>query len=282
MTGVEPSSVNASHVDALRQRAYDVVLCTESVRHHTALWLALRLGAPNRVAFGHKGLTGLITTPIRLPHPMPWAAQFREMVTGITGVRPDDPLRPHVYLSEADRRAAWAEWNRLGYTATSRVLACSLTTKQQVGHVPPAFFVDVLRAVLAQDPDIRIVLCGTLDDGRILRPVADALGARASLSVGALSLLPYAAFLARCGAFFGRDSGPRHLANAVETPVFFVRNLGTSAVETGKYCSTEHDVAPDGEYLNSQVIAERLNNLDKVTIAGQIVSSVNARAQRRD
>jgi ADP-heptose:LPS heptosyltransferase len=272
MTGVEPSSVDAAHAHALDQRKYDVVLCTESVRHQTALRLALRLGVPNRVAYAHKGLTGLMTRAVRLPHPMSRPAQFRAMVANVTGTPASTELRPRVYLSEADHRAAMGEWLRLGYTTQSRVLACSLTTRQTVGQPPLDFFIRVLRDVLEKDSDIRIALCGTLVDGQSLRQVADAVGPRASLSVGALPILAYAAFLQRCGAFFGADSGPRHLANAVGTPVFFVRNLATSAVEAGRYCESERDIAPDGEYLSDPEISALLSRVDGQQLVDHIIN----------
>ena len=47
----------------------------------------------------------------------------------------------------------------------------------------------------------------------------------------------------RCSLVFCPDSGPRHIANAVGTPVVFVRNLFSDRVETGSYCSNEWDLA---------------------------------------
>lgn len=271
MSGVNPSSTGPSHVEALRTRQYDVILCTESVRHHTALRLALRLGIPNRVAFVHKGLSALVTYPVRLPHPMSRPAQFREMVASLTGMPIDEPLRPKVFPAPADHEAADIAWKRFGFAPHERVIACSMTTRQHTGRTPPQFFIDILQTVLERDPDVRIVLCGTLDDGRTLRTAADALGPRAVLCVGALSILGYAAFLQKCRAFFGSDSGPRHLANAAGIPVVFVRNLATSAVEAGTYCSTEWDAAPSGEYLTDAQIEIELGRVNRLGVAARLV-----------
>jgi len=278
MEGAEPSSVNTAHVQALDQRKYDAVLCTESVRHQTALRLALRLGVPNRVAYAHKGLTGLMTRAVRLPQPMSRPAQFRAMVEDLTGVTVKDELRPRVYLTESDQRAAMQEWLRLGFTMQSRVLACAPTTRQTIGRPPLDFFIRTLCEVLARDADIQIALCGTLEDAQQLRVVADAVGVRARLSVGALSVRAYAAFLRRCGAFLGADSGPRHLANAMKTPVFFVRNLATSAIEAGRYCASERDVAPDGQYMNDTEIAALLQKVDKRALAADIAALTTVRS----
>jgi ADP-heptose:LPS heptosyltransferase len=281
MSGATPSSIGTSHVEALRTRQYDVILCTESVRHHTALRLALRLGIPNRVAFVHKGLSAFVTHPVRLPHPMSRPAQFREMVTRVTGASIDEPLRPKVFPAPADRQAADAAWQRLGFAPEERVIACSMTTRQHLGQTPSRFFIDILKAVLERDPGVRIALCGTLDDGRILRAAADVLGPRAALCVGALSILGYAAFLQKCRAFFGSDSGPRHLANAAGIPVVFVRNLATSAVEAGTYCPSEWDAAPPTEYLTDAQIEAELGRVSRCGVATRLAEmAAAARAER--
>ncbi len=67
---------------------------------------------------------------------------------------------------------------------------------------------------------------------------------------GDLRLLPLACFLQRCAVVLCPDSGPRHLANAVGTPVVFVRNIAVGKVETGVYCETEIDVAPGLERVS--------------------------------
>jgi ADP-heptose:LPS heptosyltransferase len=145
-----------------------------------------------------------------------------------------------------------------------------------MGRTPPRFFIDILQTVLERDPDVRIVLCGTLDDGRTLRTAADALGPRAVLCAGALSILGYAAFLQKCRAFFGSDSGPRHLANAAGIPVVFVRNLATSAVEAGTYCPTEWDAAPSGEYLTDAQIEIELGRVNRLGVAARLVKMAAA------
>jgi ADP-heptose:LPS heptosyltransferase len=277
MLHASPGSVPRPHFEALRTRQFDAVLCTEGVNHETALWLALKLGVPNRVAFVHKGLSGLTTFPVRLPHPMSRPAQFRELVAQVTGRSVEGPLRPRIYPTPSDHAVAEAEWRRLGYKNGTRVIACSITTRQAIGKTPALFFRDVLREIVSLDPAIHIVMCGTLDDGPTLRATADAVGPQARLSVGQLSVRAYAAFLERCLGFFGSDSGPRHLANAAGIPVTFVRNLGTSSVEAGAYAPGEYDAAPEGsEYLSDAAIAEALRCVNPRVVAQRVLQRASA------
>ena len=87
------------------------------------------------------------------------------------------------------------------------------------------------------------------------------------------------ALLGRCSAFLGSDSGPRHLANAAQIPVFFVRNMGGSAAESGWYCETEHDVAPAGEYLSSAEMERALAAVNRTVVARALITAVASGAR---
>jgi len=54
--------------------------------------------------------------------------------------------------------------------------------------------------------------------------------------------------LGRCAVVVCPDSGSRHLGNAANTPVVFLRNLATPQEEGAAYCETEYDAieAPGG------------------------------------
>lgn len=261
-------------------RRFDVALCSDNVAHHHAVMLALRLGIPNRVAFNRKGLSGLITECIPLPGSIPHAAAFRRMVQTIAGEEDSSPLVPHIYPSGADRAAAQQEWNRLNLDDAEFVLACSATTRQTIGEYPPDFFVDILQRALRIAPRAHIVLGGVASDRELLETLAQQLGDRATVSAGVLGVLAYGALLRRCSAFIGTDSGARHLANAADIPVFFVRNMGTTESETGAYAPTEIDIAPHGEYLSPQAMRTALETVDRDAVASALVSA--ARRQARD
>ena len=274
------SAAAISDLDALRKRGFDVALCTENTRGYEALLLATRLGIPNRVGFVQKGFSGLATIGVPLAAPMSRPAQFRRMVETITRTPDESPLRPRVYPTAADRESADAEWRRLGLDDGRYVIATAITTRQTTGAFPPEFFAALLSRIAAARPRARVLLLGSSDDRTALDAVARVLGDRAVISAGRLALRGVVSLLARCVAFVGSDSGPRHLANAAEIPVFFVRNMGGSQAESGWYCATEVDVAPSGEYLSPAEMTQALARVDLDAVVREVVAAADAQSAR--
>lgn len=279
-TATRPGELSTSHMDALRATQYDAIICTNLVRHQEGLLLGLRLGIPNRVAFTHRGLSGLATLPVRLPHPMTPGQQSRVMAEAITGVADTSELRPRLFPTQGDLAAAADEFERLRLSHAGAILACSLTTRQAVGQVPAEFFSRIISNVHDNDPSIQIVLCGSAEDEATLRYAASKISGDVAISSGRMSVLAYAAFMERCSAFFGMDSGPRHLANAAGVPVFFVRNMAVRASEAGSYCPGETDIAPAGEFLDEDQLMQRLNSIDATLVAALIIAAIRENVVR--
>lgn len=245
--------IDAAHKKELATRGFDVVLCTNTLRHYPDLVLATRLGIPNRVGFAHKGLSGLITRPVAIDFPSPFPAYFRSLVGDVIGRNPDWSLTPEIFLDEVASSEAQRVIATLGLTGDRPVVACCLTTRQPHGNWPADFMVSAL-AEARTTADMDVVFCGTAGDRDGLNAIAAKLGGRVYVAAGDLSLRGFGAFLRECTALFTLDSGPRHLGNAVGTRVLFARNMSHSQVEAGKYCATETDCAPDGEYLSDAEI----------------------------
>jgi heptosyltransferase-2 len=237
----------------LRRRDFDVALCTNTLRPYADFALATALGIPNRVGFSHKGLSGLLTLPLAIDFPSPFPAYFRAMVAAVGNAPGAWELRPRLVLTEADRAAADRCWNELALDGTP-VVACVLTTRQPHGNWPAAHLVEALRLARAERR-FAVVLCGGAGDGEYLEQVAGTLGQPVHVVAGRLGLRALAAFLERCTALLTLDTGPRHLANAVGTPVIFARNLLHSRIEAGAYCPGEIDVAPPLEHLDDAGVA---------------------------
>ena len=96
---------------------------------------------------------------------------------------------------------------------------------------------------------IDVVLCGAASDRDVLEALRQDNRIKAPVLAGELGLRALVEFLRGCRAVICPDSGPRHLANAAGVPVFFFRNLRSSRVESGEYCESEHDFAPDAEFV---------------------------------
>jgi len=249
LSGDESWDLNSAGFEMLRNERYDVALCTNSIRNHPDLLLAVALGIPNRVAYSHKGLSGLITLPVGLKYPSPFPAYFREMVGMLTSYPADWPLTPRISIADEDERLAQECWARLQLEGKRAIASCP-TTRQPDGGWPHRFFTEALETVCA-DMSCVVVLCGAVSDEPVLRDLAARSSIECRTLAGALPLRAFAAFLRRCSLVFAQDSAPRHLGNAVGVPVAFLRNLAVSRVESGSYCDSERDLAPpDVQFAN--------------------------------
>lgn len=260
---------------ALRERAFDAALCTDHIDYGGDVLLALEVGIPNRATFVHKGLGGLSTFPVRPTMPQPAPAFFRLMVATLTGAEPAWDLTPRITLTVEDRRRAEEIWRELAIPAGRTVVACSITWRQSNPLWPSPSFMRTLE-LLGQRADLDVVLCGSAGDAAVLQAAAQASPLRCHVLAGRLSLRPLAALLGRCNAFLGPDSGLRHIANAVATPVVFTRNLAASQVETGVYCDNETDIAPPGDYLSRDRQITELARIDPMEVAGVIARAMRA------
>lgn len=257
----------------LRRREFDVVLCTNTLRHYPDLALAVALGIPNRVAFSYKGLSGLITraAPIRFPSQYP--VYFQTMVAEIGGVAPDWKLRPRVYPSDDDHSAAAAALDSSGLSSDAEIVVCSLTTRQAAGNWPRSHLIAALEAAHAQRK-FDVVLTGGPNDGAELDTAASELSFPARVLSQPLGLRAFTAFLSRCSVLLTLDSGPRHLGNAAGIPVLFARNLSHSRVEAGKYCETEIDLAPRLEYLSDDNARKVVAAIPPARTAGSLLEAL--------
>jgi heptosyltransferase-2 len=264
----------------LRQREFDVVLCTNTLRHYPDLALGVALGIPNRVAFSYKGLTGLITRSAPIQFPSPYATYFRGMVADVTGRTPDWDLQPRVYLNDEDHATALRAREWLGLADNAEVVACSLTTRQASGNWPPSHLLAALESARAERK-FEVVLTGGPGDSAEIASAARQLPFAVRVLPGNLGLRSYAAFLARCSALLTLDSGPRHIGNAAGIPVLFARNLSHSRAEAGKYCATEIDLAPPVEFLSDEDARRIVAGIPTLQTARTLVDTLAAAANRQ-
>jgi ADP-heptose:LPS heptosyltransferase len=258
----------------LKRRQFDVVLCTNTLRHYPDLALSVALGIPNRVGYTYKGLSALITrgAPIQFPNAYP--AYFRAMVADITVRPPTWPLRPRIYPDDESTSAASQAWDSMRFS-DEHVIACSLTTRQASGNWPISHLLAALEQARSQ-VQFEVVLTGAASDANDVADAARQLSFPARILAGGLSLRGYASFLAHCSALLTLDSGPRHIGNAAGIPVLFARNLSHSMVEAGKYCDTEIDLAPLVEYLSDSETKKVVSGLSPAKTASRIVETLTS------
>ena len=71
---------------------------------------------------------------------------------------------------------------------------------------------------LAQRYESKVILTGAEEEAPLCRAIADEMTAKAIVAAGETSLAELAAVMARCRLVLGVDSGPLHLAVAMDTP----------------------------------------------------------------
>jgi ADP-heptose:LPS heptosyltransferase len=253
LDGVVEASMHAMPFAERRMRLMamnvDGVLCYNSAGYWRELVLTAAAGIPSRVGFVHKGFSGLVTHPISIRLPQSYPALFRGLVAQLAGRAPDWSLRPQVYPSEADQRAAaalWAEF-RLG-EGGKPVVVCFLTSRSAFAVWPFDYVASALQGVV-RETGADIILCGSAADAPILERVRARLDFPCFLNAGRLHLRALVCFLRRCQLVFTPDSGPRHLANAAGVPVVFIRNPSHGRIAAGAYVDTEYDLGGPDECL---------------------------------
>jgi len=258
----------------LKQRQFDVVLCTNTLGHYADLALSVALGIPNRVGYTYKGLSALITRGAPIQFPSAYPEYFRAMVADVAGRAPTWPLKPRVYPDDESIAAASAVWNEMGLRE-GYVVACSLTTRQASGNWPISHLLAALEQTRSQK-QFEVVLTGAASDANELADAAKQLSFPVRVLAGRLSLRAFASFLGRCSALLTLDSGPRHIGNAAGIPVLFARNLSHSMVEAGSYCDTEIDLAPRVEHLSDAETKKVVAGLSPAKTAGQLVATLRS------
>ena len=260
-------------LETLAETDFDAAICTSSWRIHEDLKLALKLDIPNRAALAHKGFSAWITHPMNPPTAetsMPYAMEiwslFRQLAQSDEAV--PNVLRPEIRLSDDVRSSCakkTAAWNDTG--SQSKRLAVFTTSRQPVEQWPAASFRELVRQMA--ETDWQVVVFGSAGDRSRLDTIVAGTSARAS--AGELTFGELAVWLESCTTALCTDSGPRHLGNAVGTPVFFFRNLRSAPVGTGTYCATETDLVPAGlQTLDRSRQAKILAEITPAFVAKQL------------
>jgi ADP-heptose:LPS heptosyltransferase len=257
---------------ASRIGEFDAVVCYNSGASWRETIAAWRWKVPNRAAYVHKGFSALATHSIPIRRPQSYPAYFRDLVSHLTGLSPDWPLRPLVYPGAAHEREASDLWQHLELGARP-VVAAFITSRQASGVWPAERFGESLR-VLHERLDCETLLLGSAEDEPALQATRERLGLASRVVAGKLSLLGLVCFLRRCRVVLATDSGPRHLANAAGVPVCFVPNLAVAKIETGAYLDTETDLAPDLESVPAAGQAAAFASIDPRRVAEIVAATL--------
>jgi heptosyltransferase-2/heptosyltransferase-3 len=215
-SSLAPYRLLAATAGKLRGANYDTVVILR-FDHWWGAWLAAAAGIPRRI--GHDWPE---TRPF-LTRALPYRSDRHEVEQNaavlaalVPGVVADlGPTRYHV--TDADR--GWiADWlAAAGYASGQYLIAIHPGAGAAVKQWPAELWVQVASR-LAERPDTRVVLTGGPGERKLVESVATRLARPALNAAGATTLGQLAALYARCALVLGSDSGPLHLAAAVDAP----------------------------------------------------------------
>lgn len=143
-------------------------------------------------------------------------------------------LRPEVWLDEETRRSA----GRLIDGANIPLVAISPGAKRPTKRWLPENY-GRLCSLLLKTGRVKVVLLGDLDDIEVAEKVKKSTKGHLIDLTGKTSLLQLAAVLERSSVLVTNDSGPMHMASAVNTPVVAI--FGPTVPEFGFYPLGERD-----------------------------------------
>lgn len=221
----------------LRRHRYDLVVDFQGLLRSAACAKLARGGAIVGFARPREHLASLayrhrIATPVSAVH-----AVDRNLFLAAAAVGYEGPLAPRWELIDDPAAAATAA----ALLATSHVppnapcLAVFPGTRWPTKQWPPEFFATVIGAVAAAAPDFRFLILGTPAEAaagaRLAATVAD--GRVANLA-GRTDLSTMVAVIHRCRAMLCNDTGPMHLAVALQVPTFALFGP-TDPARTGPY-----------------------------------------------
>lgn len=263
-----PPGPGSREFEMLRARRYDVAICYDSGMYLRPLRLAVDLGIPNRVGYVHKGFSVWVTHPVQISYPMPFPGYFRDLVSQLTGESPTWPLIPIIGGNTRSTQPEQAQ-------SAGVHLACFPATRQPGAECVSDAIARTLAAFETLAPNAKTMLLGSASELDMIGSLKGKHGLRAEILTPPLPLKELVAFLSGCRAVLSADSGPRHLANAAGTKVFFLRNLASDTTETGRYLDSETDLLADTDSCWQATRRRRiLDGFDTSSAASTIFGSL--------
>ena len=207
----------------MRGRRFDLALLLSN-SFHTA-FLACMGGARQRVGYARDCRSVLLTRGLRPPRrkwrirPTPMVDYYLKLAEAV-GCPPEDP-RLELATTPADERSAAEVWRRLGIRSDGRVIL--LTSSGAFGAAklwPVEHFARLARLIVDRlDHDV-LVVCGP-KERQIARRIIEQAGRPRvfSMAEAPMDLGTSKACLRRGRLMVSTDSGPRHVAAALGSPV---------------------------------------------------------------
>ncbi len=202
--------------DDLRKRHFDLTIDARmDLRSNVVAFMS---GAPRRVGFGFGGGSFLLTDAVNAqPDAHHRVVDWMTLMSALSDSRDTESaeslarrLPPLLKVSDAEREAAAKTLAAHGITDTDTVIAIHAGARDERRRWPMRNFANVARA-LATRHGAKIV--------QFLEPGANEPAPGVADAVLRTTLREMMAILDRCDLFLCNDSGPMHIADALDVPV---------------------------------------------------------------
>ena len=206
---------------AIRQARYDMVIDLLTVP--ITAWITRFSGARWRVGFDKgKWRSKLYNTRVKYPSTGGSLEAKLAIFQGMTfPVRIDRHY--DVVITAKERDDMRARMLAAGIPAEVPVLLFSPISRLGLKNWPEAYFVDLIDYCLAQYGAHAVMIWGP-DEREAVHALANRLAQRERVvtSLQTSDVRELAVLSSCCNLFIGNDSGPRHIAEAVDTPTFTI------------------------------------------------------------
>ena len=211
-------------VRRLRSRRYDIAV---SVFGNWAAMLAMASGAKRRVGFGRESYPGFMTDSVPGGH---WGSGERlhevdyclKLARAAGAAVSDEDRVPHLYVSQKTQGELDALLDNLGIKRDRPLIACHVASNNGQSKRWPVLYWSRLLDRLISERGAQVVLTGAPGDLPIVERILERMEQKACNLAGKTSLPQLAALLQRADVMISGDSGPMHIADALDTPLIAI------------------------------------------------------------
>ncbi|MDE2490923.1 MAG: glycosyltransferase family 9 protein [Elusimicrobia bacterium] len=213
---------------ALRAMHYDLIV---NPRNDGYLWghlLSILAGGRRRVGYAHKGGGALLTDVV------PWAGE-----KPLNGLMRDVARRLGAEAASRPDLSHLGDFHGRRGNKTSRRLVVGLNPLASHRHVWSEERFAAVGDRLARDFGADVVFLGDAAAVPAVERIRRGMAAESASTAGQTSLREAIDVIAGLDLLVTVDSGPRHIANALDVPAVVLRNGANSSVVWGRYADKE-------------------------------------------
>lgn len=208
----------------LHSREYDLAI---SVFGKWAGVLAALSGARRTLGFGRESFPGLMTdnvpgrhwTPGEKKHEVDYCLELAQ-AAGAT-IQPEDRY-PYLCVAEQAEREVEQILTQAGAQPGRSLIACHVSANNgQSKRWPVPYWATLLDRLICEE-NVQVILTGAPNDLPLIEKITTRMHEQPLNLAGKTSLTQLAALLKRVDLLISGDSGPMHMAGAVETPLIAI------------------------------------------------------------